>query len=178
MLEIGSDTISISQPRSLLSRFFDVAYERFPFVHRNVRIGDQGRQLVDDVSGRQAFITPVPGHADLVDDFAVDSERPHPPRDQSLGADLRARAEDSAPVEILDAFLLSQLGTDLDEEFGLQFGEPRKPAAHAARQVVLGQTIRGHHIGKLRVAQLCASSLPVSFQYLNTGLSAACRADC
>ena len=35
------------------------------------------------------------------------------------------------PVEILDAFLLRQLGTDLDEQLGLQLGEPRQPAAHA-----------------------------------------------
>ncbi len=108
-------------------------------MHRNVRIGDQGRQLVDDVSRGQAFIAPVPGHADLMNDFAVDVEGAHPPRDQSLGADLRARAGDFAPVEILDAFLLGQLGTDLDKQLGLQLVEPRQPAAHGARQVVLGQ---------------------------------------
>src|SRR5258705_13433425 len=110
--------------RAALS-FLHVANKRLCLVHRNIRIGDERRELVDDVSSGQAFITPVPRHADLMHDFAVDSEGAHSPRDQSLSADLRAWAGDSAPVEILDPFLLCQLGTDLDEKFGLQFGEPR-----------------------------------------------------
>ena len=57
--------------------FLHVAHKRLALVHRNVRIGDQRRELVDDVAGGQAFIAPVPGHADLVDDFAVDLKRPH-----------------------------------------------------------------------------------------------------
>src|SRR5262249_59091559 len=99
---------------------------------RPVRMGDEVGQLVDDVPGGQPFITPMPGHTDLVNDFAVDREGAQPPRDQSLRANLRAWAGDPAPVEILDAFLLGQLGTDLDEEFWLQLCEPRQPAAHAA----------------------------------------------
>ncbi len=85
-------------------------------------------------------------------DFAVDFKWPQSPRDQRFGANLRARAGDLAPVEILDAFLLGQLGTDLDEKFGLQFAEPRQPAAHAAGQVVLSESIGRDHIGKSRVA--------------------------
>ena len=52
-------------------------------------------------------------------DFAVNREGAHSARDQSLGPDLRARARDLAPVEILDSLLFGQLGTDLDEQFGL-----------------------------------------------------------
>ena len=33
-----------------VSCLFHIADERFSFVHRNVRIGYEGRQLVDDVA--------------------------------------------------------------------------------------------------------------------------------
>ena len=100
--------------------FFDITHKRLPLVHRNVRVGYQRRQLIDNVSRGQTFIAPVPRHAHLVDDFAVDLEGPHPARDQGLGADLRPRAGDIAPVEVFDASLLGQLGTDLDEKLWLQ----------------------------------------------------------
>src|SRR4029077_7650987 len=96
------------------SRFLDIANKRFSLMHRNVWIGYEGRQLVDHVPRGYTFITPVPGHADLVNDFAVDSEGAHPARDESFGANLGAGAGDLAPVEILDALLLRQLRTDLD----------------------------------------------------------------
>src|SRR4030095_1906588 len=155
---------SITPSLQCPSGFLHVAHKRFSLVYRNVRIGYEGRQLVDHIAFGKSFVAPVPGHADLVDDFAVDSEGAQPPRDQSLSADLCPRAGDFAPVEILDAFFLGQLGTDLDEQLGLQLGEPWEPAAHPARQVMLGQSVRGQHIRELWIAelrQLVAGILPV-----------------
>src|SRR4029434_8735632 len=132
-MENGGSRIAIFYPQSSIldsaSRFLHVTYERFSLVNRNVRIGYERCQLVDHIAFGKSFVTPVPGHADLVNDLAVDLERLHPARDQSLGANLRARARDFTPVEILDAFLLGQFGTDLDEQLGLKLGEPWQPAA-------------------------------------------------
>src|SRR5262249_24714536 len=97
------------------SRFLHVTHKSFSLVHRDVRIGDEGRSLVDHIALRKSFVAPVPWHADLMHDLAVDSERTHPARDQSLGPNLRPRAGDLAPVEILDSLLFGKLGTDFDE---------------------------------------------------------------
>src|SRR5499426_4436515 len=101
------------------SRFLHIADKRFSLVNRNVRIGYERCQLVDHIAFGKSFVTPVPGHADLVNDLTVDIEGAHPLRDKRLGANLRARAGYLTPVEILDAFLLSQLRTYLDEQLGL-----------------------------------------------------------
>src|SRR3974377_288767 len=96
-------------------RLFHIADKRFSLVHGNIRIGYQGRQLVYHIAFGKSFVAPVPGHADLMDDFPIDLKWLHSTCDQSLGPDLCARAGDFAPVEVLDAFLLGQLGTDLNE---------------------------------------------------------------
>src|SRR5262249_32162185 len=136
------------------SRFLQIADKRFCFVHRDIWIGYQRCQLVDDVARGKAFIAPVPRHTDLVDDFSVDIEGTHPLGDQRFGANLRARTRYLAPVEIVDAFFPRQFRTDLDEQLWLEFGEPRQPAAHPACQVMFGQPIRGDHIRELWIAWL------------------------
>src|SRR6516162_7526628 len=73
------------------SRFLHITDKRFSFVHRNIWIGYQRCQLVDDVSRGKAFIAPMPRHTDLVDDFSVNIEGTHPLGDQRFGANLRAR---------------------------------------------------------------------------------------
>src|SRR5262249_21596341 len=45
-----------------------------------------GRASIDNVFRSQTFITPVPGHADLVDEFALDHEGAHPARDIPVAA--------------------------------------------------------------------------------------------
>src|SRR6266699_2331148 len=50
--------------------FLDVADEGFSFVNRDVRLADERRQLIDDVAFGEALVSPVPGHADLMDDLA------------------------------------------------------------------------------------------------------------
>ena len=49
-------------------------------------------------------------------------------------------------------FSRRKLGRELDEELRHQLGEPRVPAAHDAREVVLGQPVGGDHVGEARIA--------------------------
>src|SRR5687767_6105660 len=112
---------------------FNVAHEGLAFVNRYIWIADERRELVHHSTGDDTFISPVPWHADLVNRPAVDLQRPKPPRDERLGADFRTRARHAHPVEIADAFLGGELGTDLHEQFRLQLGQPRQPAAHRPR---------------------------------------------
>src|ERR1700678_665293 len=73
---------------TLASPFLDVAYERLAFVDRYVGIADQRRQLVYNIAGHQPFITPMPGHSDVVDGLAIDLQRAQAPRDQCLRTDM------------------------------------------------------------------------------------------
>src|ERR1043166_5479942 len=56
------------------------------------------------------------------------------------------------PVEVLDPLLRREPVPELNEQLGLQLGEPRQPAAHRAREVVLRQPVRADHVRELRVA--------------------------
>ena len=62
----------------------------------------------------------MPGHADLVDDLALDRERAHPAGNERLGSDGATRTRNLDPIEVRDFFLGGQLGTDLDEELRLE----------------------------------------------------------
>src|ERR1700677_832797 len=104
---------------TLTSRFLDVADKCLAFVNRYIGIADKRRQLVHDIAGHKPFITPMPGHSDVVDGLAIDLQRAQAPRDQCLRTDMRSRASYSDPVEILNAFFLRQLRTDLHKQLGL-----------------------------------------------------------
>src|SRR5437879_12620282 len=71
---------------------------------------------------------------------------------QALRPDVTARAADHHPIEVFDPLLGGEPLADLDEQLGLQLGEPRQPAAHRTRQVVLGEPVRADHVRELRVA--------------------------
>src|SRR5437879_12444934 len=86
-----------------------------------------------------------------MDDLAGDGEGTHPAGAERLGADGPTWARDPDPSEIGDPFLAGELGADLDEELGLQLGEPRAPAAHRAGEIVLGEPIRRDDVRILRV---------------------------
>src|SRR5580700_4893555 len=73
---------------TLASRFLDVAHKRLAFVNRYVGIADQRRQLVDDLALHEPFITPMPGHSDVVDGLAIYLQRAQAPRHQCLRADM------------------------------------------------------------------------------------------
>src|SRR5205809_5306194 len=133
---------SISPILQFCSRLFHIADECLSLVNRNVRIADQRCQLVDDIAFGNPLVTPMPGHADLVNDLTFNGERAQPAGDERLGADGATRTRDLDPVKVRDLLLGGEFRADLDEKLGLQLGEPRVPAAHRARQVMLGQSIR------------------------------------
>jgi hypothetical protein len=72
----------------LASRFLDVTDKRLAFVNRYIGIADKGRQLVHDIAGHKPFITPMPGHSDVVDSLAIDLHRAQAPRDQCFRLDV------------------------------------------------------------------------------------------
>src|SRR6266403_759964 len=82
-----------------------VTHEGLPLVNGYVWIADECGQLVDDVATRQPLVAPVPRHADLVHEFAVDGERTQPTGDESLGADGAPGARDRDPVQVRDLLL-------------------------------------------------------------------------
>src|SRR2546422_11270762 len=57
-----------------------------------------------------------------------------------------------SPVEVLDPFLLREALAHLDEQLGLQLGEPRQPTAHGTGQVLLRQAVGADHVWELRIA--------------------------
>ena len=73
---------------TLASRFLDVADKRLALVNRYVGIADKRRQLVHNIAGHKPFITPMPGHPDVVEGLAIDLQRAQAPRDQCLRTDL------------------------------------------------------------------------------------------
>src|SRR5439155_20736215 len=118
---VGVEAHRLRHPTSP-SSLFHVAHEGLSLVNRHVRIADQRGQLVHDVAAGEALVAPVPRHADLVHDLAVDGERTQATGDQRLRADLAARARDRDPVEIRDLLFPGELGTELDEELRLELG--------------------------------------------------------
>src|SRR5215510_259023 len=104
----------------LHSCFLHITDKRFPLVNRHVGIAHQRRQLVDHVPFGESFPTPMPGHADVMNQLAVEREGTNAPRHQRLGPDACPRRGDPAPVEVSNAFFGGELRTDFDEEFWLQ----------------------------------------------------------
>ena len=123
-------------------------------MDRHVRIADQGRQVVDHVARGESFVAPMPRQSHMVNRFVFQPVGPNAARHQRLGADGAARRGDDHPVGVVHADLLGMFRRDLAEQFGLQFHEPRQPAAHAAAQVVLGQAIRREDVRVVRRGDL------------------------
>src|SRR2546429_7379099 len=144
--------VSVKKPigsaitRSPRSCLLHVAHEGLPLVDRDVGIAYQGRELVAGITGDEPLVTPVKWHADVVDGAAGDRERPHAPGHESLGPNATARSRDPDPIRVADPFLAGELGADLDEDLGLKLREPRAPAAHSARQVMLREPVRRHDV--------------------------------
>src|ERR1051325_3620311 len=65
--------VSVKNPMaSGISRLLHVADESLAFVDRHVRVPDPGREVVDDVAGREPHPPPVPRHADVMNGLARD----------------------------------------------------------------------------------------------------------
>src|SRR6202022_1543129 len=102
------------------SSLLDVADERLSLVNRHVGIAAKRRQLIDDIAGAEAFATPGPRHSDMMDGPAIDLERTKAACDEGFRSDLRSRARDAHPVEILNSLFLRQLRADLHQQLRLQ----------------------------------------------------------
>src|SRR5512146_2199074 len=81
----------------LLSRP-DIAREHFAFVDRDIRFGDEMREVVDDIARRIALPAPVPRQADFVHELAVDVKGTHTARHERTSLDLPARRADRHKV--------------------------------------------------------------------------------
>src|SRR5207249_733799 len=90
---------------------------------------------------------------------ALDVERLEPLRYENPRFDGRAGCDDRRPAAVLEAPLGSQLRADLTEHLGLQLRQVRNRAAHTARRMVLGESIRRHHEGKRVRAHIVAAGL-------------------
>src|SRR3989442_4685711 len=92
--------VSVKNPKgSGISGLLHVADERLAFVDRHVGITHPGGEVVDDVPRGEAHPAPVPGHADVVDVLARYVHHADAVGDQSLRAEMAARAAVHDPVE-------------------------------------------------------------------------------
>src|SRR5579884_3416574 len=108
--------VSVKNPTLLLS---DIAHEGFALVDGDVRVGDEGGEVVGDAPGGVALPAEVPGHAHLVDGAAADAQGLEPLGHERAGFGAVARGRDDHAVAVGDAELPGELGADLDEALGL-----------------------------------------------------------
>src|SRR5437016_12977659 len=95
--------VSVKNPMgSGISRLLHVADERLAFVDRHIGVTHPGREIVDHVSGGEPHPAPVPGHADMVDEFAAHVHDANTIGHERLGANVAARRADADPVEVPD----------------------------------------------------------------------------
>src|SRR6266704_2040173 len=121
--------VSVKNPMaSGISGPLHVADESLAFVDRHVGIADPGGEVVDDVTRGETHPPPVPRHADVVDALAGDLHYADAIGDERLRADAAAGRGDINPVEVLDPLLAGQVPAHLDEQLGLELGEPGQPA--------------------------------------------------
>src|SRR5438128_9528491 len=123
--------VSVKNPMgSGISRLLHVADERLAFVDRDIGVTHPGGEIVDHISGGESHPAPVPGHADMVDEFAADAHDADTIGHERLGANVTARRADADPVEVPDPLLLAAALPDFEEQFGRELVVPGKPAAH------------------------------------------------
>src|SRR2546430_12246153 len=66
--------VSVKNPMgSGRSCLLHVADERLAFVDRHIGVTHPGGEIADHISGGEPHPAPVPGHADMVDEFAADA---------------------------------------------------------------------------------------------------------
>src|SRR5437870_13147416 len=93
---------------SVISGLLHVADERLAFVDRHIGVTHPGGEIVHHVSGGESHPAPVPGHADMVDEFAADAHDADTIGHERLGANVTARRADADPVEVPDPLLLGE----------------------------------------------------------------------
>src|SRR3989454_386381 len=111
--------VSVKNPMgSGISRLLHVADERLAFVDRHIGVTHPGGEIVDHISGGEPHPTPVPGHADMVDEFAADAHHADTIGHERLGANVTARRADAHPVEVNSSTMSACPGT------GVGWGSP------------------------------------------------------
>src|SRR5207249_11810196 len=75
-------------------RLGHLANEHLALMNRHIRVADQRGQVVDDVAGGDALVTPVPRQADVVHAAVAELVRPDAARNQCLGPDRGTRRGD------------------------------------------------------------------------------------
>ena len=118
----------------------------------DVGVQDEREEVVRRVARGDPPGAPVVRQADLVQPLALDPERLDPVGHQDPGLDLGAGRDDRRPCPVRQAPLGRQLRAHLAEHLGLQLAEIGQEAAHAARRVVLGQPVGGHHVREVPAA--------------------------
>src|SRR3989442_903030 len=108
-----------------ISGFLHVAHEGLAFVDRHAGIAAPRRQVFDHIARGQAAPAPVPWHADVVDRLPGDAHHADTIRHEGLRANVSSWARYDHPVEIPDALLCRERLAHLDEQLGLELGEPR-----------------------------------------------------
>src|SRR6266853_6831866 len=103
-----------------------VAEKSFRLHDSNVRFFRYGNQIVADVAFDQARVTPVKGHADLMDRFPVNGEHLYSGRNQGMRFNSSARRYNRHPFARCDGEILRQLQRDLAKHLGLQLRQVRE----------------------------------------------------
>src|SRR5437879_12531548 len=96
--------VSVKNPMgSGISGLLHVADERLAFVDRHIGVTHPGGEIVHHVSGGEPHPAPVPGHANMVDEFAADVHDADTIGHERLGATVTARRADADSVEVHDS---------------------------------------------------------------------------
>jgi hypothetical protein len=145
-LVVGDEAEQLLAPRPAAR--VDVAGSGLGLLDLHVGVEGNAEQVVGRVAGYDGLVSraPVVRQPDLVHLAAGDNQRGHPVGDQYPRLDCRTGRDDGGPAVGLEAALGGQCGRDLTEHLRLQLGEVRKPAAHPAGGVVLGEPVGGEHV--------------------------------
>src|SRR5215211_4036595 len=130
---------------------FEVGGKSLGFVDGDVGLQrDRWHQVVDDVTLDHPVGAPVVRETDGVNPPPLEVVDRDAVGDEHLAVDLAAARRDSHPVGVVYPLLFGQLGADLGEEFGLQFGEPGNPTTHRSAGMVLGEPVGRDYVREAR----------------------------
>src|SRR5215470_1249973 len=92
-----------------------------------------GKQIIHNVSGDTATVSPMVRNADLMHCPAIDPKGFHAWGYKNTRLDQGTSRDDGGPVSVRYSGLRSQFGRDLGEQLRLQLAQMREIARHAAR---------------------------------------------
>ena len=126
-----------------------VAGERFDLLIDTFGSATNEIRSFADIAAHQALARPVIRQSDLVNHAAAQCAAAAAAASPARALrSPRARVRMVAQPPLLRPVSRRQFRRDLAEHLRLQFRQPREPARHAARRVMLGQAISGQHVRK------------------------------